>query len=194
MKMCPICGSICFDDMDVCYGCLHDFSREPSRRSVGSLVFGAMPVGAADGAYLDGAADAAHPHGAVEVMCSDDASDVTLSSGAEDATRPNCVVKGAGSDGTIIEAGADGVTSGADLGVHAEGPDAGAGYRATNRGFSIVAQSDGKGGFAFPPLTVSFGINADGAPAASVVLGRGCCRGAVRPIHGSGCATTEKLA
>lgn len=28
MKVCPVCGSRCFDDMDVCYGCLHDFMRE----------------------------------------------------------------------------------------------------------------------------------------------------------------------
>ena len=27
MKECPICGSRCFDDMDRCYGCLHDFTR-----------------------------------------------------------------------------------------------------------------------------------------------------------------------
>lgn len=30
MKVCPVCGSRCFDDMDVCYGCLHDFLREGS--------------------------------------------------------------------------------------------------------------------------------------------------------------------
>lgn len=28
MKVCPVCGSRCFDDMEVCYGCLHDFTRE----------------------------------------------------------------------------------------------------------------------------------------------------------------------
>ena len=28
MKECPICGSRCFDDMDRCYGCLHDFTRD----------------------------------------------------------------------------------------------------------------------------------------------------------------------
>lgn len=28
MKECPVCGARCFDDMEVCYGCLHDFSRE----------------------------------------------------------------------------------------------------------------------------------------------------------------------
>lgn len=27
MKTCPVCGARCFDDMAVCYGCLHDFSR-----------------------------------------------------------------------------------------------------------------------------------------------------------------------
>ena len=28
MKECPICGSRCFDDMDRCYACLHDFTRD----------------------------------------------------------------------------------------------------------------------------------------------------------------------
>ncbi len=25
MKVCPVCQARCFDDMDVCYGCLHRF-------------------------------------------------------------------------------------------------------------------------------------------------------------------------
>lgn len=29
MKVCPVCSARCFDDMSVCYGCLHDFSRKP---------------------------------------------------------------------------------------------------------------------------------------------------------------------
>lgn len=28
MKVCPVCKSRCFDDMDVCYGCLHKFSHD----------------------------------------------------------------------------------------------------------------------------------------------------------------------
>ena len=28
MKVCPICKSRCFDDMDTCYGCLHNFAKE----------------------------------------------------------------------------------------------------------------------------------------------------------------------
>lgn len=28
MKVCPVCKSRCFDDMDVCYGCLHKFNDE----------------------------------------------------------------------------------------------------------------------------------------------------------------------
>lgn len=28
MKVCPVCKSRCFDDMDKCYGCLHDFKQE----------------------------------------------------------------------------------------------------------------------------------------------------------------------
>ncbi len=27
MKTCPVCKARCFDDMPVCYGCLHDFER-----------------------------------------------------------------------------------------------------------------------------------------------------------------------
>lgn len=28
MKLCPVCSSRCYDDMPVCYGCLHDFSKD----------------------------------------------------------------------------------------------------------------------------------------------------------------------
>lgn len=28
MKTCPVCKANCFDDMDVCFGCLHDFSHQ----------------------------------------------------------------------------------------------------------------------------------------------------------------------
>ena len=28
MKTCPICNAQCFDDMDICYGCMHRFSEE----------------------------------------------------------------------------------------------------------------------------------------------------------------------
>lgn len=28
MKQCPVCKSRCFDDMDVCYGCMHRFGEE----------------------------------------------------------------------------------------------------------------------------------------------------------------------
>ena len=27
MKTCPVCGAACFDDMTICYGCMHDFAR-----------------------------------------------------------------------------------------------------------------------------------------------------------------------
>lgn len=39
MKTCPVCGARCFDDMEVCYGCLHDFTREdasPAGQAVAS--------------------------------------------------------------------------------------------------------------------------------------------------------------
>lgn len=28
LKTCPVCHSVCFSDMDICYGCLHRFSDE----------------------------------------------------------------------------------------------------------------------------------------------------------------------
>lgn len=28
MKICPVCSARCFDDMDVCYGCLHTFTNQ----------------------------------------------------------------------------------------------------------------------------------------------------------------------
>ena len=27
MKVCPVCKSRCFDDMDTCYGCMHNFNE-----------------------------------------------------------------------------------------------------------------------------------------------------------------------
>lgn len=34
-KVCPQCGQVLFEDMDVCYGCLYDFSHEVNVRSLG---------------------------------------------------------------------------------------------------------------------------------------------------------------
>lgn len=28
MKVCPVCNSKCFDDMEVCFGCLHRFTED----------------------------------------------------------------------------------------------------------------------------------------------------------------------
>ena len=39
-KRCPRCGELLFDDMDVCYGCLYDFTREPFRLPEGMLDLG----------------------------------------------------------------------------------------------------------------------------------------------------------
>ena len=36
-KRCPRCGELLFEDMDVCYGCLYDFSREPYRLPEGMI-------------------------------------------------------------------------------------------------------------------------------------------------------------
>ena len=32
-KSCPICGAVCFADMEVCFGCLHQFSESDAPRS-----------------------------------------------------------------------------------------------------------------------------------------------------------------
>lgn len=45
MKECPICGSRCFDDMDRCYGCLHDFIRDEA----GAVESGVDDSGAGSG-------------------------------------------------------------------------------------------------------------------------------------------------
>lgn len=45
MKECPICGSRCFDDMDRCYGCLHDFTRDEA----GAVESGVDDSGAGSG-------------------------------------------------------------------------------------------------------------------------------------------------
>ena len=34
-KVCPRCGQLLFKDMDVCYGCLYDFSRDAKRARMG---------------------------------------------------------------------------------------------------------------------------------------------------------------
>ena len=28
MKICPVCKAACYDDMEMCFGCLHSFARE----------------------------------------------------------------------------------------------------------------------------------------------------------------------
>lgn len=32
MKTCPICKARCFDDMEICYGCMHRFEEAPEDR------------------------------------------------------------------------------------------------------------------------------------------------------------------
>lgn len=36
MKVCPVCNSRCFDDMDICYGCMHNFKNEKEVKSMKS--------------------------------------------------------------------------------------------------------------------------------------------------------------
>lgn len=49
MKTCPICHATCFDDMDVCYGCLHRFGEgEPGSEGAAGAV-SLVSAGAAAG-------------------------------------------------------------------------------------------------------------------------------------------------
>lgn len=34
MKVCPVCKSRCFDDMDICYGCMHKFKNRETRNNL----------------------------------------------------------------------------------------------------------------------------------------------------------------
>lgn len=34
MKVCPTCKSRCFDDMDTCYGCMHQFSENDNENKI----------------------------------------------------------------------------------------------------------------------------------------------------------------
>lgn len=38
MKICPICHARCFDDMDVCYGCMHHFEILPTSSPESALL------------------------------------------------------------------------------------------------------------------------------------------------------------
>lgn len=37
MKTCPVCKANCFDDMEICFGCLHSFARDAERQPSGPL-------------------------------------------------------------------------------------------------------------------------------------------------------------
>lgn len=47
MKICPICKARCFEDMEICYGCMHRFEAEEGSAcaSVPSLARSAQEVG-----------------------------------------------------------------------------------------------------------------------------------------------------
>lgn len=66
-KRCPVCGQLLFADMDVCYGCLHDFRRRPSACPPGfPLPFLAGPLPASFEA--DAAGELDEPRSGVDVM------------------------------------------------------------------------------------------------------------------------------
>ena len=73
MKTCPICQAVCFDDMDVCFGCLHSFANDVSGREGGFLHEGGSGTvimdarekqRSADGTGREGDADGADALGA----------------------------------------------------------------------------------------------------------------------------------
>ena len=72
MKICPVCNARCFDDMEVCYGCMHRFGEEPGvpdapvevsepPRTAGLPIDQVPPVG--QGALAGAAATPAVPPG-----------------------------------------------------------------------------------------------------------------------------------
>ena len=80
LKTCPRCGARLFADMDVCYGCLYDFSKEPSGmggRLDGGSGADRRPETAASGGAEEagGAKDAKRPPTWQEPCCGEEAPD-----------------------------------------------------------------------------------------------------------------------
>lgn len=42
MKNCPVCGSACFDDMEICFDCLHQFGGQESEEQAEFAPIGKM--------------------------------------------------------------------------------------------------------------------------------------------------------
>lgn len=61
MKICPVCESTLFDDMDTCFGCLYRFGSDPALEAARSAAAVPWPVDGGGGIVLAGAAKAVLP-------------------------------------------------------------------------------------------------------------------------------------
>lgn len=61
MKICPVCESTLFDDMDTCFGCLYRFGSDPALEAARSAAAVPWPVDGGEGIVLAGAAKAVLP-------------------------------------------------------------------------------------------------------------------------------------
>ena len=49
MKICPVCESTLFDDMDTCFGCLYRFGSDPALEAARSAAAVPWPVDGGEG-------------------------------------------------------------------------------------------------------------------------------------------------
>ena len=62
MKECPVCSAVTFDDMDICYGCLHRFSgADAIAASATARGKGAFAVQPANGSLAGGGPSGCKP-------------------------------------------------------------------------------------------------------------------------------------
>lgn len=54
MKICPVCESTLFDDMDTCFGCLYRFGSDPALEAARSAAAVPWPAGGGKGEGADG--------------------------------------------------------------------------------------------------------------------------------------------
>lgn len=75
MKVCPVCSARCFDDMDVCYGCMHRFEEaaEPAEASpeTPSGIVDAVGLSQASGGFGRPADDATGLEAVVATLSAD---------------------------------------------------------------------------------------------------------------------------
>lgn len=57
MKVCPVCESTLFDDMDTCFGCLYRFGSDPALEAARSAAAVPWPVAGEEGRGDGGGGD-----------------------------------------------------------------------------------------------------------------------------------------